>query len=149
MSSSTLMKAAPALSILLTRNPYHHNVPLLSPSLSFSLFPIQIAGTVTMTGTNIKTRCKNLKPVATGSIIQMSKNNHMPLLHFRLCSRDLGTWSCSSAREASSICCSPVLPDASSPFSCRETRARGESALPAKRTLRPKRGGGGRLNAYL
>jgi hypothetical protein len=53
----------------LTRKPYHHSVPLLSSSLLGFLEPIQITGIVTMTGTNIMTRCKNRKPVAMGSIM--------------------------------------------------------------------------------
>jgi hypothetical protein len=53
----------------LTRNEYHHNVPLLSPPLFGSLLPTQIAGTLTITGTKITTRCRNRNPVHIGSQI--------------------------------------------------------------------------------
>lgn len=81
------MKAAPARSMLRTKNPYHHNVPALSSSWSLFRGPSHITGTVTMTGTKMTTRCKNLKPVATGSISQTSKNAHTALRHrFECCS---------------------------------------------------------------
>jgi hypothetical protein len=61
------MKAGPALSMLCTKNEYHHKVPQVSLLLVLSLLPHQIMGTVTTTGTKMNTRCKNLRPVQSGS----------------------------------------------------------------------------------
>lgn len=66
----TLINAAPALSMELTRNPYHQSVPLLSLSRFGFLLPIHMTGMVRMTGTKMKTRWRNRKPVAMGSMIQ-------------------------------------------------------------------------------
>jgi hypothetical protein len=63
----TLMKAGPPRSKLPIKNPYHHNVPVRSLSLSLTLDPIQITGMVKITGTKISARWRNLNPVATGS----------------------------------------------------------------------------------
>lgn len=56
VSMRTLMKAAPALSMEFTKKAYHQRVPDLSLSLSGFRWPIQMAGTVAMTGTKMKMR---------------------------------------------------------------------------------------------
>jgi hypothetical protein len=110
----TLMKAGPALSIDLTRNQYHHNVPLLSPPLFEFLFPTQIAGTLTRTGTKITTKCRNRSPVHIGSQIYRSTNTitwslnrrkprTSPLTSFFISSRD----ACSI--RPSAVCSVPSL----------------------------------------
>jgi hypothetical protein len=141
----TLMNAAPALSIEPTRKPYHHNVPALSSERSACLFPSHIIGIVTMTGTKMMTRCRKRNPVAIGSMIQSSTKKYMPLLTFFEFFNLLGTCSSSSFRDASSICCSPVLPSALSPRSPKETNAAGPNVAPARRSRRMPGGGlGGR-----
>ena len=112
------MKAGPALSIECTRNEYHHKVPLRSSPLSFLRRPNQIIGSVVMTGTNMMTKCKNRKPVARGSHTYVSitewKVFHTLLKPYTLS----GTFFCTSALDASSMCSSGVFP---SPFSSSES----------------------------
>lgn len=63
----TLIKAGPASSIPLTRNPYHHSVPLLSLSRSICRLPSHITGTARRTGTKMAARCRKRIPVQRGS----------------------------------------------------------------------------------
>lgn len=140
------MKAAPALSMPLTRKAYHQSVPDLSLSLSGCLWPNQMTGTVKITGTKMKIRCSSLKPVAIGSMIQVSRNLQRPLRRDFEPPTQRGTCSASSFLEASSICCSPVKPLSDSSFSLNDTKAAGERA--ARQKVPPFTGGGGVLKNW-
>ena len=135
------MKAGPARSIDFTRNQYHHNVPDLSLSLSLSLAPIHNAGTVAITGTNMNTRCRNRKPVQSGSQIYKSTKKNTESRN-RLIPRTSSLISfLISSLEASSIRISAVL---SVPwFSSSESRTNAAGVSPtAAASINPFRLGG-------
>ena len=136
-----LIKAGPALSIDLTRNQYHHNVPRLSFPLALSLFPTQIAGTDTRTGTKITTRCRNRSPVHIGSQTYKSRNRNMLSLNRRKPRTSLLTSFLISSRDASSIRPSNVCSVLALSFSDICTKARGLSPTTVARS-NPLRLGG-------
>lgn len=133
----TLMKAGPARSIDLTRNLYHHSVPDLSLSCSGSLRPIHIAGTPTMSGTNMRTKCTNLMPVHNGSQMYESRKKTMmcPTLDNPTSSSD--SLFSNSSREAANIRPSTVLSVPSLSFSESCTKAAGVRVAAAHKIFRP------------
>jgi hypothetical protein len=94
----------------------------------------------------MKIKCSSRKPVAMGSIIQVSRNFQMPLRRVLSPPTQRGACSASSFLEASSICCSPVLPSSDSSFSLSDTKAAGERA--ARQRVPPLTGGGGVLKNW-
>ena len=129
-ASLTLMKAAPARSMDRTKKPYHHSVPLRSLSLCGCLRPSHITGIVARTGTKMKARCRNRKPVNIGSTMYKSTKKYIPRRYFFEFWIALGTCSLSSFLDASSMASSCVfspLPESSFPMA---TKARGLRAAP-------------------
>lgn len=127
----TLMKAGPAHSMLWTRNPYHHRVPLLSLSRSRCRLPIHIAGMARSTGTKMRARWRKRTPVQRGS--QTYKSRKSTILwptRGRPCSSSPICLDI-SAREASSMRSSPVLwePSSSSPDSATKLAVVATAAL--------------------
>lgn len=61
------MNAGPARSIDLTKNLYHHIVPVRVSWSAEMRFPNHTAGIVRRTGKKMTTKCTNLNPVAIGS----------------------------------------------------------------------------------
>lgn len=142
----TFINAGPALSIDFTRNLYHHNVPVLSLSCSGCLLPIHIAGTVTITGTKMSSKCTNLNPVHIGSQIYTSRKRTMPCrIRDNPISSSDSFFSISSL-EAASIRPSPVWEVPPLSFSERATNTAGERAVvptAANSIVRPYLGRGG------
>ena len=122
----SLMNAGPARSIEWTKNLYHQSVPVRSLSCSFCRRPNHTKGTAAITGTKIITRCRNLNPVAKGSYMYLSTNRYIPRPALLMPCRLSGIVFSISAREASNMCSSGVLPSPlSSSLSC--TKAAGLS----------------------
>lgn len=137
----SLIKAGPALSIDLTRNEYHHSVPVLSSPLVLSLLPTQMAGTQAKTGTKITTRCRNRSPVHIGSQIYRSTRTVQWSLNRRQPRASLLTSFFISSRDACSI--RPSAVSSVSPLSFSEicTKASGLNPTAAAKS-KPSRLGG-------
>lgn len=126
------MNAGPARSIDLTKKLYHHSVPVLSLSRSECLLPIHIAGTVTITGTKMRRRCTNLKPVHIGSHIYTSRKSTMPCRILDIPTSSSDSFFSISCREAASMRPSAVWEVPSLSFSERATKTAGlRAAAPA------------------
>jgi hypothetical protein len=110
------MNVAPALSICLTRNLYHHKVPVRSLSNCATRGPKKITGIVARTGMKMKTSWMNRRPVAIGSkiyrisVILIKRkarwNTDLSLLMLYACDRlsssEVSRSDCSSVNSTSS-----------------------------------------------
>ena len=77
MKLRTLTNVGPAASMRVTRRPYHHTAPHLSPSYRASGTPTSSIGAVTNTGKKRYSKCMNRRAVRIGSHIPSRRNAKM------------------------------------------------------------------------